>query len=194
MELDDEFAMVLERRTTNSAPDEDSSGRTKSKRRPGAGSRKSTGTLSSRSTRTRNSKRFSRTDSSKSISHSEVIDTAVNVVPSMTELKLEEAQAQMAEEADVARRREAAEKLASDRGLNMNGPREVRNGLSFWNVADANVKCSCLRRTYRHKAQANHRHLLPTYKVLFLRQERRATHRISSQNHRLPWRQQTQTT
>jgi len=122
MELDDEFAMVLERRTTNSGLEDESSSKGKSKKRPKAGSRKSTGTLSSKSSR--NSKRFSRAESSKSPTR-ETVESPIRIIPSLTELKQEEEQARLNEEADVARRREAAEKLASERGLGSQKPQQV---------------------------------------------------------------------
>lgn len=113
--LDDEFAMVLERRTTGSGlNDESSSGRGKRGKRPNAGSRMSTRTMSSRSTRT--SHRASRATSG-SPTPERIIDGDANTVPSLTELKQEEERAQQEEEADIARRREAAKRLALERGL-----------------------------------------------------------------------------
>lgn len=112
--LDDEFAMVLERRTTNT--DEASSGRTRSSKRPGTNSRKSTGTLGSK--KSRQSYRSSRA-ASKSPPRSEIIDESAVIVPSMSELKQEEEQARIEEEAAVARRREAAQRLALKRGLSL---------------------------------------------------------------------------
>lgn len=107
--LDDEFAMVLERRTTNSQHDESSSGRRK---RPSAGSRLSTRTMSSRSMRS--SKRTSTTGSP---APERTLDEDANPVPSLTELKWEEEQARQQEEIDLAKRREAAQRLALERGL-----------------------------------------------------------------------------
>ena len=120
MELDDEFAMVLERRTTNSGLEDESSSKGKSRKRPKAGSRKSTGTLSSKSSK---SKRLSRAESSKSPTRE--IESPIKIIPSLTELKQEEEQARLSEEAEVARRREAAEKLATERGLGSQKPHQV---------------------------------------------------------------------
>ena len=117
--LDDEFAMVLERRTTNSGLEDTSSGKTRSGKRPKPGSRKSTGTMSSRSTR--QSYRSSRA-ASKSPPRTPgngVIDTEARTVPSLTELKQEEEQARLEEEVGIARRREAAQRLALRRGLSI---------------------------------------------------------------------------
>lgn len=124
--LDDEFAMVLERRTTLSGPDtETSSGRTRGSddrkrgKRPLAGSRKST--ISSRS-RGSSRKRRSRTNSSAAQTPIDEappsFDTEEEVeVPTISELKQEEARIAHAEEADVERRRQEALKLAAERGL-----------------------------------------------------------------------------
>ncbi|KAF2156963.1 hypothetical protein K461DRAFT_325563 [Myriangium duriaei CBS 260.36] len=118
--LDDEFAMVLERRTTNSGQDDGgSSGIIRTGKRPGPGSRRSTRTGSSRSTP--RSKRLSRTSSSEAPFRSEVIDPEMMNVPTLNELKQEEEQARAEEELSVRQRREAAQKLAAERGLVMTG-------------------------------------------------------------------------
>ena len=62
------------------------------------------------------------------------MDANVNVVPSLTELKQEEAQAQMEEEADVALRREAAQKLAAERGLQTSDSSSVGHDLSLIHI------------------------------------------------------------
>ncbi|KAL1302266.1 hypothetical protein AAFC00_002687 [Neodothiora populina] len=107
--LDDEFAMVLERRTTNSGMDEASSGR--KGKRPSAGSRMSTRTLSSRSSR--NSKRLSRCNSTESPAKD--VSTEPKIIASMAELKQEEDEAQEEEEAEIVKRRVAAHRLAAER-------------------------------------------------------------------------------
>lgn len=111
--LDDEFAMVLERRTTNSGLDDMSSG--KKGKRPSAGSRLSTRTMSSRSSR--NSKRLSRTTSSDSAAKALSPSDEPKNVPSMAELKQEEIRLRKEEDAIIAHRREAAERLAGEIGL-----------------------------------------------------------------------------
>ncbi|GAB7344069.1 hypothetical protein MBLNU457_1982t1 [Dothideomycetes sp. NU457] len=140
MELDDEFAMVLERRTTNSGMEEDSKG--KSKKRPKAGSRKSTGKLSSKSSR--NSKRYSRAESSKSPTR-ETVESPIKSIPSLVELKQEEEQARLNEDAEIARRREAAEKLATERGLSQRDSQQFRES-EVKAVADSNEVESPLQR------------------------------------------------
>ncbi|GAM88821.1 hypothetical protein ANO11243_068550 [Dothideomycetidae sp. 11243] len=114
--LDDEFAMVLERRTTSSGQDDGgSSGIIKTSKRPGPGSRRSTRTTSSRSTP--RSKRLSRTSSSEMAVRPEFIEPATLIVPTLSELRQEEERAKVEEETAVQQRREAAKKLAAERGL-----------------------------------------------------------------------------
>ncbi|EMC91109.1 hypothetical protein BAUCODRAFT_39236 [Baudoinia panamericana UAMH 10762] len=123
--LDDEFAMVLERRNTQSGPEtESSSARTRSDRgkRPSAGSRTSTRrTVSSRSTRSSVQK------ANRSRSGSGAVTTPIEErqpeteeltePPALSELKQEERQAEREEEAEITRRREEAQRLAEERGL-----------------------------------------------------------------------------
>ncbi|TKA72302.1 hypothetical protein B0A55_07154 [Friedmanniomyces simplex] len=130
--LDDEFAMVLERRNTQSGPEtESSSGRTRSERRdkrPSAGSRTSTRrTMSSRSTRSsQGRKSMSRADSLAT--ETPIAEQAPEMqgeaeaaeeveVPTLNELKLEERQIEHEEEAEVERKRLEAQRLAEERGL-----------------------------------------------------------------------------
>lgn len=127
--LDDEFAMVLERRTTQSGPEtESSSQRTRESaerrkrrrgKRPSAGSR--TSTMSSRSW-----KRRSRANSSAAQTPIDEVapdhdfgQTEEDEVdqPSLSELKAEDTRLAEEEEAEVDRRREEAQKLALERGL-----------------------------------------------------------------------------
>lgn len=102
--LDDEFAMALERRATS---DENSSGPTRSGKRPSAGSRMSTRTVSSRST----SGRGSATPQSRRTA------SGTAGVPTLSDLKLEEERTQKEEEENVKRKRDAARRLALERGL-----------------------------------------------------------------------------
>lgn len=116
--LDEEFAMVLERRTTGSGQDDGSaSGKAKAGKRPGPGSRRSTRTASSRSTP--RSKRLSRTSSRDAPVGPEMADAEILHVPILTELKQEEEQIRMEEESSILQRREAAQRLAEERGLAM---------------------------------------------------------------------------
>lgn len=122
--LDDEFAMVLERRTTlsgTSGPEtETSSNKSRSTRerrrgkRPSAGSR--TSTISSRSRGGRKGR--SRTNSSAAHTPiEEITPDAEGEVASLTELKQEEHEVAREEEADVERTRQEAQKLAAEQGL-----------------------------------------------------------------------------
>ena len=110
--LDDEFAMVLERRTTGTTSDDHSSGKKRQGRRT-TGSRASTKTASSRDTKN-SGKRKSSFSSSKV---SEVAKAAGVQAPSLADLKLEEERVRLEEEAEVERKREAARRLALERGL-----------------------------------------------------------------------------
>lgn len=111
--LDDEFAMVLEQRATGTTSDDHSSGR-KSGKRP-SGSRASTKTGSSRDTRSMKKER--RGTSTSSGKPRNLIHTAEEDVPSMTDLKHEEERVRRQEEAEVEQRRQAAQRLALERGL-----------------------------------------------------------------------------
>lgn len=131
--LDDEFAMVLERRNTLSGLDtESSSGKTgmaKRAKRPSAGSRTSTRrTFSSQSTRSQSGsgriKRRSRTSSMAQTPTSEAPEGGTEDIepmhiptPSFADLKRQEAQIAQEEERDVQRRRHAAHRVAAERGL-----------------------------------------------------------------------------
>lgn len=110
--LDDEFAMVLERRTTGTTLDDHSSGKKKQGRRP-TGSRASTKTASSRDTKSTGKRKGS-------MSSGKVADVAEATevqAPSLTDLKVEEERLRLEEEAEVERKREAAQRLALERGL-----------------------------------------------------------------------------
>ncbi|THX18143.1 hypothetical protein D6D13_00150 [Aureobasidium pullulans] len=120
-ELDDEFAMVLERRTTGAGlEDVNSNGKPRRPgKRPSTGSRMSTRTMSSRSTRS--SKRRSRVASS-SPSREAIIEREPKSIPSMTELKQEEERLREEEETAIAEKRDAARGLALKRGLSVSEP------------------------------------------------------------------------
>lgn len=116
--LDDEFAMVLERRTTGSGLEDASNGGKPRRpgKRPSTGSRMSTRTMSSRSTRT--SKRRSRVESA-SPSREILVEQEPKPIPSMTELRQEEDRIREEEEAAITNKREAAQSLALRRGLSV---------------------------------------------------------------------------
>ena len=111
--LDDEFAMVLERRTTGTMSDDHSDGKKKGKRP--SGSRASTKTGSSRGTRSAEKGRRGTSASSKR--NRPLIQTAEEDIPSIIDLKHEEELVRRQEEAEVEHRRHAAQKLALERGL-----------------------------------------------------------------------------
>ncbi|CAD0105957.1 unnamed protein product [Aureobasidium uvarum] len=121
-ELDDEFAMVLERRTTGAGlEDVDNNGKPRRPgKRPSTGSRLSTRTMSSRSTRS--SKRRSR---AASASPSRAATVEPKHIPSLTELKHEEDRLREEEESAIASKRDAARGLALKRGLSVNGSSAV---------------------------------------------------------------------
>jgi hypothetical protein len=103
--LDDEFTLVLERRTTGQWTDEDRSNRrssSKSKSRRPSGTR----TVSSRSTR----------EAAMQHATSATIDEDP-AAPSLDELQIEEERLRLQEEAQVERKRQEAQHLAIQRGL-----------------------------------------------------------------------------
>jgi hypothetical protein len=117
-ELDDEFAMVLERRTTGAGlEDVDNNGKPRRPgKRPSTASRlSSTRTMSSRSTRSSN-----RRSRAASTSPSREATIERKPIPSLTELKQEEDRLREEEEAAIASRRHAARGLALKRGLSVN--------------------------------------------------------------------------
>ncbi|KZF24757.1 hypothetical protein L228DRAFT_245760 [Xylona heveae TC161] len=116
--LDDEFAVVLERRMTLSGPDDTkSSSRTRSGKRPSAGSRTSTRTSSSRDIRS--SLKRSREESVSAARPPSVLETPMSEAPSMADLNREEEQARRDEEAEIERKRLAAQRLAVKHGLSV---------------------------------------------------------------------------
>ncbi|KAL8736890.1 MAG: hypothetical protein Q9181_002230 [Wetmoreana brouardii] len=97
--LDDEFAMVLARRTTQGTIGDENS----SRKRPG-------------STKTRSSK-SSKSTAKKERRQSDNDWEAMVQVPSVTDLKEEEERLREEEETSIEKKREAARKLATERGL-----------------------------------------------------------------------------
>ncbi|KAL9635986.1 MAG: hypothetical protein Q9204_002416 [Flavoplaca sp. TL-2023a] len=101
--LDDEFAMVLARRTTQGTLSDENS----SRKKPGDSRAASMKTRSSKSSRSMGAKECRKSDE-----QGEVVDVA-----SMTDLKAEEERLRFEEEASIESAREAARRLASERGL-----------------------------------------------------------------------------
>ncbi len=113
--IDDEFAIMLERRTTGTTSDDHSS-RKHTGKRPN-GSRASTKTISSRDTKsTKNNQRGSSTSSTKEL-HVTETPKVEDEVPTLNDLKQEEERVHREEEAEVERRRQAAQQLALRRGM-----------------------------------------------------------------------------
>ena len=111
--LGDEFSMALERRTTNAANEDRSSGKTGSTRRPDA-SRRSMRTASSKSSKSTSK---SRTPRVKHLPVAESTEPEEVLAPILADLKKEEDQVRTQEEEEVERKRDAAKKLAAARGL-----------------------------------------------------------------------------
>jgi hypothetical protein len=111
--LDDEFAMMLARRTTNTGSEDQSIGRASSKM-PEV-SRASTRTVSSKSTNSR------RSSSKKSVEPVEPSVVEQVEAPTIVDLNKEEEQARVEQEMEVDQKRRAAQKLAADRGLESPG-------------------------------------------------------------------------
>lgn len=137
--LDDEFAMALERRPTNTTSDDRSS----SRKAAGMGiGRRSTGSIKTTSSRSRDTRTSRKTkserDPSAASSGDHIDEVAEQIpaanddgdddddeveidiedgVPTMTDLKLEEDRVTKEEESLVEERRQAARKLAAERGL-----------------------------------------------------------------------------
>jgi len=128
--LDDEFAMVLERRNTQSGPEtETSSGNTgsiapkKRGKRPSAGSRvssrrtMSSRSLSGRGPRSRNSSALHTPIDETLAGGLEEVSAKEIEVPTMDDLSEEERELAQKEEAEVERRRDEASRAAAERGL-----------------------------------------------------------------------------
>ena len=114
--IGDEFAMVLERRTTGNtmAGSDDHSSRKTRGKRP-ADSRASTKTASSRDTKSPGKRGRGSSTSSRKVP--DVAEAVEDDVPSMTDLRREEERVRREEEAQVERKRIAAQRLALERGL-----------------------------------------------------------------------------
>jgi len=110
--LDDEFAMVLERRNTAQGSDEAGSGKTRGKRHSAS---QSTRTGSSRNTKSTGDKKRVLSSDSLVAGGSEVD------LPSMEDLQLEEERVRMGEEAEIEAKRQSAHRLARERGLSLEG-------------------------------------------------------------------------
>jgi hypothetical protein len=112
--LDDEFAMILARRTTNATSEDQNSGKASSKQ-PDV-SRASTRTASSKSAKSRTSS-SKKSDEPPEPTAMEQVD-----VPAIVDLHKED-QVRLEQETDVERKRNAAQELATDRGLASPGSR-----------------------------------------------------------------------
>jgi hypothetical protein len=114
--IDDEFTLVLERRTTGQWNDESSSNRrSSSKSKPPSGGRGSTRSASSRSTRKSESAGKRSDEGALQRSTSETIDEVE--VPTLDELQKEEERLRIQEEQEVHRKRQEAQHIAIQRGL-----------------------------------------------------------------------------
>ncbi|KAF2142230.1 uncharacterized protein K452DRAFT_351141 [Aplosporella prunicola CBS 121167] len=113
--LDDEFAMVLERRNTGMFHDDNSSGKTPHDKRP-FGSRMSTRTPSSKSADSR------RRSDMASPTVDKRSEAGIHEIPTMVDLRYEEERLQREEEEVVERKRDAARVLAAKRGLRPDSP------------------------------------------------------------------------
>ncbi|PVH78224.1 hypothetical protein DL98DRAFT_516891 [Cadophora sp. DSE1049] len=124
--LSDEFAMVLERRMTNTTTDDRSSGKTKAgKGKRPSGSRTVSRTLS-RTTQSSQSRPSIHRASSASLPQTPDVQTPGMVeTPSLTDLQLEEERIRHEEEMEVERKRQAAVKLAVERGLHAGEPESI---------------------------------------------------------------------
>jgi hypothetical protein len=120
--LDDEFAVVLERRTTHSigASGQETEGSSQKTRRSSErhGKRPAMSRKSTNSSRSRGGRKGRRsTDGSTTESPIEERAPDFEEPPSINELKHEERMLEEEEEADVERKRQEAQKLATERGL-----------------------------------------------------------------------------
>ncbi|CZR57933.1 uncharacterized protein PAC_07823 [Phialocephala subalpina] len=124
--LDDEFAMVLERRMTNTATDDRSSGKTRSSKgkRP-SGSRNVSRTMSRTTLPSQSRPGVGRTNSSSQTHTPDMASPGLVDVPSLTDLQQEEESVRHEEEQEVERKRQAASKLAMERGLHAGEGSEV---------------------------------------------------------------------
>ncbi|MCJ1431710.1 hypothetical protein MMC27_001065 [Xylographa pallens] len=115
--LDDEFAMVLERRNTNTGSDEASSRKTK-------GKRLSTSGVSSKTASSKDTMSIGDHARRASVTGEQADEPAETVrpdLPTMDDLRLEEERVRQEEDDEVEQKREAAYKLALERGLPTDG-------------------------------------------------------------------------
>ena len=115
--IDDEFAMVLGRRNTNTGSDEASSRKTKGKRPSASG-------LSSKTVSSKDTRSMGDTPRRESLTGEQADEPAPSPeteLPTMADLRLEEERVRQEEDEEVERKREAAYKLALDRGLPTGG-------------------------------------------------------------------------
>jgi len=116
--LSDEFAMVLERRTTNSNMDDRSSGKTRSsKGKKPAGSRTASRNLSRATASSQSRPPLGSHRTSSGPQTPDLSSPGAVKVPSLTDLQQEEERIRLEEDGEVERKREAAAKLAAERGL-----------------------------------------------------------------------------
>ena len=113
--LDDEFSMALERRNTGATSDDRSSRKRRGKKP--AGSRTSLKTASSKDTKSPGRERPAVSISSGNGKETDLAETADEDIPSMIDLKREEERVREAEDAQVEMNRQAAQRLAVQRGL-----------------------------------------------------------------------------
>ncbi len=128
--LSDEFAMVLERRMTGSAQDDRSSAKTRSSKgkRP-SGSRTVSRNLSKTAVASPSQIRPSigghRASSASSlIRNPDIVNPDIVEAPSLSDLQAEEDRVRQEEEIELERKRQAAIKLAVERGLHPGEPAE----------------------------------------------------------------------
>jgi hypothetical protein len=124
--LDDEFAMVLERRIAGSGSDDRSSGKTRSsygKRATPSRNASGKNIATIHSTQPRPSLAGRRTSSGEL--HNDARSPDVAKTPTLTDLQLEEQRVRLEEDAEVERKRQAAARLAQERGLQMRGDAPV---------------------------------------------------------------------
>jgi hypothetical protein len=129
--LSDEFAMVIERRMTGTNADDRSSGKTRSSKgkRPAASrniSRNLSRTTQSSNSNSRPSLAGRRVSSGASLPHTpDILSPNMAETPSLTDLQQEEERVRHEEEVEVERKRQAAVKLAVERGLHAGDTAEV---------------------------------------------------------------------
>lgn len=121
--LPDEFAMVLERRGTNSNTDDKSSGKTRSSKgkRP-AGLRNTSRTMSRRAASSQSVFTLAGVNAASETSLADNPDIASPdgvEAPSLTDLQQEEERVRREEDDEVERKRQAAARLAMERGLHV---------------------------------------------------------------------------